>query len=79
MSKHHHALTSLAARVAALEARAPVTAPPPLEHRCAFMPPGFKVVKVGVGDWRLSDTALWSPRFNFCPYCGVQLCAPELP
>jgi len=51
-------------------------------HICKFMPPGFRIQNTveDFNDWRIRNGLdLWSPRLNFCPYCGVQLCEPEMP
>jgi len=50
-------------------------------HHCEFMPPGFRVAKYIPGVWRLryDDDDAPAPRINFCPYCGLKLCEPEVP
>jgi hypothetical protein len=52
------------------------------EHLCRFMPPGFRIKNTAedFNDWRIvNGLDLWSPRLNYCPYCGAMLCEPEMP
>jgi len=50
-------------------------------HKCKFMPPGFMVAKYIPDGWRLryDDDDVPAPLINFCPYCGLKLCEPEVP
>ena len=51
------------------------------EHKCRFMPPGFRAQRRKPDGWRLcyDDDDAPAPLINFCPYCGAQLCEPEIP
>jgi hypothetical protein len=50
------------------------------KHVCKFMPPGYRVERHKPDRWRLDfDDDSGYPRVNFCPYCGVKLCEPEIP
>jgi len=51
------------------------------DHPCRFMPPGFRVQRRKPDGWRLryDDDDAPAPLINFCPYCGVKLCEPEIP
>ena len=57
-------------------------------HQCEFTPPGFLVSTEDVplcwppkpDVWRLNISGYFvKPRINFCPYCGLKLCEPEVP